>query len=215
MNNIDDKLRNIYENITNKDKIPNNNINTNIVNGIKVGDLIVFNINNMEYKGHVNNIVDNKYLINGNFSNENKSVLVDFDQIIEHYPKNLKFQNKNNDNNIQLIKSENTDIQEKNENIIFFPKTYNKDNIDNIISKTNYKYFIREKNNELHIVKISNGFEIKPFIESTISYLLKNKLIKENLSSMKVIGNNSFCILKNIPFKSSQILKNILMKILK
>jgi len=211
---IDNKLLDVYENII------SNNTNKTIIkpstkdsfNGIKIGDLIVFNINNLELKGHVNDIVNNKYLINGNFTNENKQLLIDFDQIIEHYPKNVNFQQTdkliNDSKPIQKIESKNVTI--------FFPVNTTKETIDETLSNSkNFKYFIREKDNELHIVKINKGFEIKPFVESTIHYMLKNKMIKENISSMKIIGNNSFCIMKNIPPKTYSTVKNILMKILK
>ena len=85
------KLMNVYNSITESNVVKNDSKLMNELNGIKIGDMIVFNINEMELKGHVNNILDNKYVINGNFTTETKQISIEFEQIVEHYPKNVDF----------------------------------------------------------------------------------------------------------------------------
>lgn len=246
------------ENSVQENKIQENNSNSEL-NGIKKGDIVVFYNNNKELNGEVFKIFNEKYYIRGNFDGITKTdMIVSFDQILEHYPKNINFENdeklnlSDNDKNIffdnvfnkenkpndelkNVFKHYKNKVQEdlilpsldvdyhkdpnfnnKNKNVVLFPNNMKQVDINNSIKEfyKDVKYFIVEKNNELHIVKIKEGFEMKPFVESIIDYMLKNKMIKENISKMQVVGNDSFCILKNSPtnlnIKLKELLKNLL-----
>lgn len=265
---------NVYNSIK-ESNVKNDSKSMNEMNGIKIGDMIVFEINEMEFKGHVNDILNDKYVINGNFSMETKQLSIEFDQILEHYPKNINFPKEEEINERRpeppeiydeggkltrygkLLKSKNKTEKEekkpdlypkgwkdldgimmnktpkktivkedllkppvektlKNKNVIFFPDEMKQKEIDKaLVNFKEAKYFIVEKNEELHIVKIKDGFEMKPFVESVISHLLKNKMIKEDISSMKVVGNNQFCIIKNSPDKTTSLIKGLLSNLLK
>jgi len=204
---------NAFESIK-KSSTTNINSNINELNNIKVGDMIVFSINEMEFKGYINDIINNKYVINGNFPNNIKHVSIDFDQITEHYPKNLQFNTKILEED--KIYQDKSTISNDNKNVVFFPDNMKQKEIDKLLPNYNEaKYFIVDKNNETHIVRIKDGFDIKPFVESVIKHLLKSNLIKENIKLMKIIGNNSFCIIKNSPPKTNSLIKNTLKNILK
>jgi len=224
------KLMNIYNSIKESNiRKPEPNDNMDELNGIKIGDMIIFEINEMEFKGHVNDILNDKYVINGNFSMETKQLLIEFDQILEHYPKNIKFSEKNieKENLITNKIPKKPFIKEdmvkppvektiRNKSVVFFPNETKQKEIDKVLPQYNEaKYFIVEKNKELHIVKINDGFEIKPFVESIINHLLKNKMIKEDISTMKVVGNGTFCIIKNSPNKTTSLIKGLLSNLLK
>jgi len=236
-------LMNIYNSIKESNVIKNSDNNVNELNGIKVGDMIVFKINEMELKGHVNNILNDRYVINGNFTMETKQVSIEFDQIVEHYPKNVDFvkeeQTEIEKNNPELypkgwkdmdgimMNKKPSSIKEdmvkppvektlKNKNVIFFPDEMKQKDIDEaLVNFKEAKYFIVEKNNELHVVKIKDGFEMKPFVEGVIGHLLKNKMIKEDISQMKVVGNNEFCIIKNSSDNTTTLIKGLLSNLLK
>ena len=118
--------------------------------------------------------------------------------------------------NTPLIKNPIIPKTTKNESTALFPNNTPQTEIDKILQNQNYKYFIVEKNNETHIVKIkNNGLNMKPFVESVINHLLTKKKIIENISKMKVIGNDNFCILKNSPQKTKFLIKEILKNTLK
>lgn len=183
--------------------------------GISIGDLIVFENNGIDIKGEIKSIKDGKY-----FLFDHKSPIT-FNQIIEHYPKNNNFtkDKKIDEDFLQPSDPEtlkNVDSKEKDDIVVFFPEGMKQKEIDKILPNlNNTKYFIVEKNNELHIVKIKEGFEMKPFVDSIINHMLKNKLIKENISKMKVVGNNSFCIIKNSSKKFNNTIKLLLKDLLK
>jgi len=234
-----EKLMNVYNSIKESSggfieesiTVEKNENSMNNLNGIKIGDMIVFKINEMELKGYVNNILNDKYVINGNFTNETKQISIEFDQIVEHYPKNVEFK----DEESKIIKKQYTELKNtnipsikedmvkppvektlKNKSIVFFPDEMKQKEIDKaLINFREAKYFIVEKNKELHIVKIKDGFEMKPFVEGVIQHLLKNKMIKEDISTMKVVGNDAFCIVKNSPIKTTSLIKGLLSNLLK
>jgi hypothetical protein len=223
-------LMDVYNSIKDKDivvenKIQNKQENISELNGIKKGDFIVFNNENIELNGEVKDFIKEKYLIRGNYSGGFKEdILITFEQILEHYPKNINFENDEksdlSNKKIQedlILPSLDTDINNENKSVVFFPNNMKQVDIDKSLKEfyTDAKYFVVEKNNELHIVKIKDGFEMKPFVENIIDYMLKNKIIKENISKMQVVGNNSFCILKNCPKNLNIKLKGLLKNLLK
>lgn len=203
--NENKELINIYNQI--KDKII-----INEHNDIKIGDYIIFKNNNADLKGLILKIINEKYIVKTN----NKELIVLFDQIIEHYPKNIEF-SKRGIIKEDFLKDETINNETiKNNAIILFPNETTKIEIDEKLKKLkNIKYYIVERNKELHIVKIKNGFEIKIFVEELINYLLKNNIIKTNISKMKIVGNDNFCIISNYPPDKISIIKNLLQKLLK
>lgn len=234
---------NIYNSITESNIVKNDPKSMNELNGIRIGDMIVFEINEMEFKGHVNDIFNEKYVINGNFSMETKQLSIEFDQILEHYPKNTNFSEEKNNvekenpslypkgwkdmDGMMMNKTPEPVIKEdmvkppvektlKNKNVVFFPDEMKQKDIDKaLVNFKEAKYFIVEKNQELHVVKIKDGFEMKQFVESVIHHLLKNKMIKEDISTMKVVGNEQFCIIKNSTDKTTSLIKGLLSNLLK
>lgn len=257
------ELMKIYSDI--KTTKPNTDNVISESNGIRVGDFIVFNNNGIDLNGEVDKIIKENYLVIGNFNGKIKQeMIVSFDQIMEHYPKNVKFTNeeqteveKNNPDlypkgwkdvdrimmqelpKMDKIKQDlfgdqepvkedflepsvtpnfkkDPNIGNKNKTVVFFPNNTKQVEIDKVLPNFNEaKYFIVEKNNEIHVVKIKDGFEMKPFVESIINYLITNKMIKEDISTMKVVGNNGFCIIKNSPDKTNILIKNLLKDLLK
>lgn len=219
----DKQLMDLYNKIIQNDSVDMYNTNSNSfneeLNGISVGDYVIFNNKNIEYGGDVKNIHNEKYLIRCNSSNGKQDFYILYNDIVEHYPKNIKFNNKKQ--NIlkeDFLKSPliSNDVKIKNDFVKVFANETKQKEIDIFLSSNkNIKYFIVEKNNELHIVKIKEGFEIKPFVESVINHLLKNKSIKENIQNMKVVGNGTFCIIKNSSSSIKNLIKNVLLDILK
>lgn len=230
-----DVLMDVYNKI--KEDKPLKESNNNL-NGINKGDIIVFNDHGKEINGEVINIIGEKYKVKNNLSNT-ENMMISFDDIIEHYPKNVNFNDKDNiidknekkfndnlnNNSIKKnikeeIKEEKlyNDIDNENKYVVFFPNDMKQKDIDMDLKKyPEAKYFIVEKNNEIHIVKIKNDdkFGMKPFVEQVINYLLENKMIKEKISDMKVVGNDSFCIIKKTPKNVSILLKSVLKDLLK
>jgi hypothetical protein len=201
----DENLLNIYNQITNKEKLTFNNINE--LNGIKIGDFILFEKNGKDYNGEINNIIETNYVI---LDKNKQNIYISFDQIIEHYPKNIKFNKTNED----FLKQQNIN----DDLVVIMPDNTPKNEINNFIND-NTKYFIIKKtktSNELHISRIKdNGFDIKPFVKNLINHLLKKKLLKENISNMKLVGNNNFCIISNISPKFINLLVKMIKNLLK
>jgi len=83
-----------------------------------------------------------------------------------------------------------------------------------ILLKEKHWYSITEKQNEIHIIRNNDkAFEIQPFMNSLISHFMKsqNKLITENYNKIKIVGNNNFSIISNIPPDiKKQLINNII-----
>lgn len=96
-------------------------------------------------------------------------------------------------------KSINADIEILEEKIIKFNNGVLKDILETL--KTKYAdtdYFIRKKDNELHIVKYNENLKlnINEFVNSLLKfYSTNNKKITEGI---KVKGNNKFSIIENM-----------------
>ena len=207
----------------NESDVTNKEISLNELNGIKTGDIIVFNVNDMEFKGSVSEIVNEKYIIHGNFSDDVKKMIIDFDQIIEHYPKNNKFMKKVEEDKLMpsidppFFKKD-PNYNNKNKYVVFFKENMKNSEIEKAMNDfyKEAKYFIVDKNNETHIVRFKpDGFKIKQFVEGVLNHLITKKMISENISDMKLIGNDSFCIIKNPKHKTVGAIKSILKNILK
>ncbi len=198
--------------------------------GIRIGDFITFLYFDKEIKGMVESIDNNIFHIKSN----NKLIDTNFNNIIEHYPRNESFNKKIEKPIIKkpeknIIKDnvqptidpdfrKDPNFNNENKNIIFFPDNISQKKINEYfqLSKTDAKYFILEKNKELHIVRVNeNGFNIKSFIETLISTLKEKDIIKEDISTMKLVGNDNFVILQNASNEFKSIIKNSLKLILK
>jgi hypothetical protein len=82
------------------------------------------------------------------------------------------------------------------------------------IDKEKCWYFITEKNGELHLIRNNDlGFKIQPFVLSFIDLKIKDKLT-ESKEQIKIIGNNQFSIVSNIPQELYETVKNGLIALL-
>lgn len=82
------------------------------------------------------------------------------------------------------------------------------------IDKEKCWYFITEKNNELHLIRNNDlGFKLQPFVLSFINLKIKDKLT-ESKDQIKIIGNNQFSIVSNIPQELYETVKNGLIALL-
>jgi glutamyl/glutaminyl-tRNA synthetase len=82
------------------------------------------------------------------------------------------------------------------------------------IDKEKCWYFITEKNGELHLIRNNDlGFKIQPFVLSFIDLKIKDKLT-ESKEQIKIVGNNQFSIVSNIPKELYETVKNGLIALL-
>ena len=82
------------------------------------------------------------------------------------------------------------------------------------IDKEKCWYFITEKNNEIHLIRNNEkGFQINPFVISFIDLKIKEKLTESN-NQIKIVGNNHFSIISNIPTNLYETVKNGLIALL-
>ena len=82
------------------------------------------------------------------------------------------------------------------------------------IDKEKCWYFITEKNGELHLIRNNDlGFKIQPFVLSFIDLKIKDKLT-ESKEQIKIVGNNQFSIVSNIPQELYETVKNGLITLL-
>jgi hypothetical protein len=96
-------------------------------------------------------------------------------------------------------KSINVDIEILEEKIIKFNNGVLKDILETL--KTKYAdtdYFIRKKDNELHIVKYNENLKlnINEFVNSLLKFYSTNN--KKIIEGIKVKGNNKFSIIENM-----------------
>jgi len=193
------------------------------LNGIKIGDTVVVENDGFEIKGSIVNIYNENYIVNTVIGSSSKTKAYLFDQILEHYPVNVKLQNNLKIDEDKIITPsiysdfrKDPNYGNKNKSVVFFPDEMKQKDINSILPHyKESKYFIVEKNNELHIVKIKDGFDMKPFVENLINHFIKKKMISENISNMKVKGNSSFVIISNPPIKFKSLIKLALKNILK
>jgi len=220
--NIDDELMGVYNNINGTNSNSKFD-NISELNGIKIGDIVSFKRQNKILTGNVTRIFNEKYIIRGNFSGQIKEDMnILFDNIVEHYPKNINIKKDDElDLNENIFKPEpiykkDPNITNNNKFVVLFPNETKQVIINEELSNNvNAKYFIVEKNQEIHVVKVKDGFQMKPFVESLISHLLKNNIIRENIKNMKIVGNDEFCILKDVPKSTNLLVKDQLKKLLK
>lgn len=82
------------------------------------------------------------------------------------------------------------------------------------IDKEKCWYFITEKNGELHLIRNNDkGFQIQPFVISFVDLKIKDKLT-ESKEQIKIVGNNHFSIISNIPQSVYELTKNGLIALL-
>jgi hypothetical protein len=82
------------------------------------------------------------------------------------------------------------------------------------IDKEKCWYFITEKNGELHLIRNNDlGFKMQPFVLSFVDLKIKNKLT-ESKEQIKIVGNNQFSIVSNIPQELYETVKNGLIALL-
>jgi len=97
--------------------------------------------------------------------------------------------------------SNNSNIEILEENIIKFNSGHIKDILETI--KTKYSgtdYFIRKKDNQLHIVKYNETLKlnINDFVNSLLKYYSTKPESRKITEGIKVKGNQSFSIIENM-----------------
>lgn len=107
------------------------------------------------------------------------------------------------------------EIEILEENIIKF-NNGTVENIYNLLSKKypNTDYFIRKKDNNLHVVKYNEKLDlnINNFVDSLFKFYSKNNLsICENI---KIKGNDKFSLIENLKNKNMERVVNDLSKLL-
>jgi hypothetical protein len=131
-----------------------------------------------------------------------------FTQYIE--PETLEVKEPIKINKINSVKEEillapkettnNLDIEILEEKIIKFNTGHIKDIMETL--KTKYSdtdYFIRKKDNELHIVKYNENLKlnINEFVNALLKFYSSGQL-KQITEGIKVKGNQNFCIIENM-----------------
>lgn len=82
------------------------------------------------------------------------------------------------------------------------------------IDKEKCWYFITEKNGEIHLIRNNEkGFQMQPFVISFVDLKIKDKL-NESKEQIKIVGNNHFSIISNIPQSVYDTIKNGLITLL-
>jgi hypothetical protein len=108
---------------------------------------------------------------------------------------------------------DNLNIEILEENIIKFNSGVLKDILETI--KTKYSdtdYYIRKKDNELHIVKYNENLKlnINEFVNSLLKFYSSNANSKKIIEGIKVKGNQNFTIVENMkPQFSSRFVDDI------
>ena len=118
-------------------------------------------------------------------------------------PVKVSIRNSNEINEDMLLNTNNSNlgIEILEENIIKFNYGDIKDIMETI--KTKYSdtdYFIRKKDNELHIVKYNQNLKlnINEFVNSLLKYYGTKNETKQITHGIKVKGNNNFTIIENL-----------------
>jgi hypothetical protein len=106
-----------------------------------------------------------------------------------------------------LLNPETSNIEILEDKIIKFNTGHIKDILETI--KTNYSdidYYIRKKDNELHIVKYNEklNLNINEFINSLLKFYSTKRELKNILEGIKVKGNNNFSIIENMKTQYNQ-----------
>ena len=98
-------------------------------------------------------------------------------------------------------KSNNIGIEILEERIIKFNEGHIKDIMETIKTKySNTDYFIRKKENELHIVKYNQNLNLNlnEFINGLFKYYTTKPDMKKITEGIKVKGNDNFVIIENL-----------------
>lgn len=116
-----------------------------------------------------------------------------------------------------IIRDNNISIEILEENIIKF----NEGDLNDIMEtlKTKYSdtnYFLRKKDNQLHIVKYNESLtlNINEFVNNLLKYYSSKTDLKKIVEGIKVKGNSNFTIIENMNFKYSDKFINDLTKLL-
>lgn len=82
------------------------------------------------------------------------------------------------------------------------------------IDKEKCWYFITERQGEIHLIRNNEiGFKMYPFVLSFVDLKIKEKLT-ESKQQMKIVGNNQFSVISNIPESVYETIKNGLIALL-
>lgn len=98
-------------------------------------------------------------------------------------------------------KSTNVGIEILEERIIKFNDGHIKDIMETIKTKySNTDYFIRKKDNDLHIVKYNESLNVNlnEFVNGLFKYYTTKPDMKKITEGIKVKGNNNFVIIENL-----------------
>lgn len=117
--------------------------------------------------------------------------------------------NKNPENNLEdtPYEKENDEEEKVDENFkkinnVLFINNINIDDIYKLLSEkyNDIDYFIRQKDNDLHIVKYNENIQlnINSFVDSLFKFYSTRKNLKKLIENIKIKGNNKFSIIENI-----------------
>ena len=116
-----------------------------------------------------------------------------------------------------IVNDNNISIEILEENIIKF----NEGNLNDIMKtlKTKYSdtdYFLRKKDNELHIVKYNENLNlnINEFVNGLLKYYSSKPELKRIIEGIKVKGNDKFSIIENMKSQYDDKFINDLIKLL-
>ena len=116
-----------------------------------------------------------------------------------------------------IVNDNNVRIEILEENIIKF----NEGNLNDIMEtlKTKYSdtdYFLRKKDNELHIVKYNENLNlnINEFVNGLLKYYSSKPELKKIIEGIKVKGNDKFSIIENMKTQYNDKFINDLTKLL-
>lgn len=85
--------------------------------------------------------------------------------------------------------------------IVKFNNIELKDILENLKSKyPDTDYYIRKKNNELHIVKYNENLklDINTFVNTLLKFYSQKQNLRKITEGIKVKGNGNFCIIENM-----------------
>jgi hypothetical protein len=99
------------------------------------------------------------------------------------------------------VNTNNTDIEILEEKILKFNNGVLKDILETL--KTKYSdtdYFIRKKDNEVHIVKYNENLKLNlnEFVNSLLKFYFMNPKSKRIVEGIKIKGNSKFSIIENM-----------------
>jgi len=126
----------------------------------------------------------------------------------DFYSVDSKKTNTNNTRKMKPLKEDilitpktSSNIEILEDKIVKFNNIELKDILENLKSKyPDTDYYIRKKNNELHIVKYNENLklDINTFVNTLLKFYSQKQNLRKITEGIKVKGNGNFCIIENM-----------------